>query len=265
MIRLGMFLNLWVVWWVTGCVQEAPRVPLPSTEGVKLEALNPKLEENPSRVIFFEAINYLVDPAHSSSIRDCYHSLPEGGVRFFDKQAFEENGFFAVRGTGMQFNDLNTCLLLFGAERVGQTTLVLESDAEMPLSEKYIDREQIITYATADGSSSTMLLQNGTLGWWLTARSNPAYAGQVHARIFPIFMPHGLINWPGVEHYSQKMVRRFTESRFDVSFREGDFVVLGVNSDSIEKMTPFQRLLFLGSGDKPKKIRLYIIYCVKAN
>jgi hypothetical protein len=262
MIRLA-FLSLIAAFWAAGCVQEASRVPQPSTEGVKLEELKPKLVENPSRVIFFGAINYLVDPARAASVRDCYESLPGGTIRFFDTQAFEENGFFAVRGTGMQFSDLDACLSLFGAERLGQTSLVLDADAEMPFSETFIDREQIITYATAGGGSATMLLQNGTLGWWLTARSNPALPRQVHARILPIFMPHGLMNWPGAEHYAQKMVHRFTESRFDVSLREGDFVVLGVKCNSIEGLTPFQRLLFLRSGDKPK-IRLYVIYCVKA-
>jgi hypothetical protein len=70
------------------------------------------------------------------------------------------------------------------------------------------------------------------------------------------------MNWPGVERIAQKLSHRFDAVRFDVSLREADFVILGVNRDSIDELTFAERLLFLHPG-KNGKVRLYAIMCVK--
>jgi hypothetical protein len=213
--------------------------------------------------MLFMVTTFLVDEERAASIRSCYESLPQGAIRFLDKKAFETNGFFASQGTGMQAGTVARCLSQMGAEESGRASLILGPGLEMPFSEVFLDEERPLSYTADGGGSETVTLQYGTLGWTLTARPDATIPGRVHARIQPVFTPRGLLNWPGAEHYAQKMEHRFGAGRFDVSLREADFVVLGVARDSFEEMTTFERLLFLHPG-RHDKTRLYVVYCVKA-
>lgn len=246
-----------------GCVESPAPARQPSTEGVTLADLRSEVAEKPAPVMLFMVTTYLVDEAYAEAVQGCYDILPQDAIRFLDKKAFEANGFFASQGTGMQAGVVGDCLVRMGARQQGQTTLMLDAGAEVPFSETIIAQEQTIPYTSAGGGSETVSLQNGTLGWLLTARPDPEFPRRIHARIQPVFTPQGVLNWPGSEQYARKMAYRFDEGRFDVSFREADFVVLGSKRDSVEAMTTFERLLFLQPGGKPK-MRLYVIICVKA-
>ena len=242
---------------------DAYRVHPPSIEGLTLADLQPTVTEKPAPVMFFMVTTFLVDAARAESVRSCYESLPQGAIRFLDRNAFEANGFFASLGTGMQAGAVGDCLARMGAERFGQASLVLEAGAEMPFSEAFINEERTISYVAAGGGFERVSLHYGTLGWSLTARPDPTSPGRIHARILPVFTPRGLLSWPGAERYARIMEHRVDAGRFDISMREADFVVLGVDRSSFEEMTTLERLLFLHPGTKDK-IRLYVVFCVKA-
>jgi hypothetical protein len=249
---------------MAGCDDNVvPRVSQPSIDGLTLADLQPAVIEKPAPVMLFMVTTFLVDAERAASVRSCYESLPQGGIRFLDKKAFEANGFFASIGTGMQVGDVDRCLSQMGAEQYGRANFVLDAGTEMPFSEAFINEERTISYVAAGGGSESVLLHYGTLGWMLTVRPDTTSPGRVHVRVQPVFTPRGLLNWPGAERYAKKMEHRIEAGRFDVSLREADFVVLGVGCDSIEEMTPLEQLLFLHSGRKDK-MRLYVIMCVKA-
>jgi len=261
-MRLLFFFILIPVVWMTGCDTPAPESLGPSVEGVTLADLRPDVMEKPMPVMLFLVTTYLVDAAYAEEMQSCY-IVAGGAIRFWDKKAFEENGFLAARGTGMQAGLVNACLVRLGAQRLGQTTLMLDAGTEVPFSETGVGQEQTVSYRTAGGGTAAVSLQNGRLGWHLTAQPNRDLSGQVSVQVVPVFVPQGIRNWPGAEEYVQKMAHRFNECRFDVSLREADFVLLSLKHDPEEELTAFQRLLFGQPGGKPQ-MRLYVISCVKA-
>ena len=262
-MRVEITLSLALAVLMTGCAENKARHPQPSIEGLTLADLRSETAEKPAPVIFFLITTFLVDQTQANEVLKCYEKLPRGSIQFLDREAFDANGFFASRGTGMQVGPLGDCLIQAGATRLGQTNLIIEAGAEVPFSETLITQEQTIKYISPGGDPAVISLQNGILGWMLTARSDPAAPMNVHTQIQPVFTPQGLRNWPGAERYIQKMSHRFDSGRLDVSLREADFVVLGVKEAADRDLTTLEQLLFLQPGIRPK-LRLYIIMCVKA-
>jgi hypothetical protein len=262
MMKFGFLYTLVLVVVLAGCNSSTTPDRQPSIDGITLADLRPAFTESMPPVMLFMITTYLVDESHLQSVRGCYDSLPQDSIRFLDKTAFEANGFFASYGSGMAIGPVGDCLIRMGAEQYNQMSLILDAGLESPFSETVVE-EETITYVVSESNTLTQSLSNGVIGWELTARPDPTVPGRVRARIVPVFSPRGIMNWPGVERIAQKLSHRFDAVRFDVSLREADFVILGVNRDSIDELTSLERLLFLHPG-KNGKVRLYAIMCVKA-
>lgn len=263
MMRLWIISILTLLLPIVGCTEKQTSPKQPSIEGLTLEQLRADTDNELIPAFLFVITTFLVDQSQADDISVCYEKLLQRSIRFLDQRAFQANGFNASLGTGIQAGPLFECLTRMGAIRLGQTTLVVEPGAEIPFTQAPINQEQIVKYSAAGGELTSVSLQNGDIGWMLTARPDPESPLHIHTRIQPVFTPRGLLNWPGAQRYIQKMSHRFEEGRLDVSLRDGDFIILAVKDAANRDLAPLEQFLFLQSGAK-SKLRLYVIMCVKA-
>jgi hypothetical protein len=246
-----------------GCAEPVAQRDSASVEGVTLGELMPPERTRRASVMHFWVQMYVMDTDHAAAVRECYTPLSEGGIRFLDYQAFVDNGFFAAMGIGSQAGPLADCLRRMGARQYGQANLVTDAGEETPFWQVYIDKATV-SYTAVDEGQTEITLLDGDLSWSLTARLDPTLPDRIRVRIRPVFLPRGLKYWPGAERLTQQMTSRFSEGRLDVSLRPAEFVVLATQHDTLDELTPLERLLFTHHEGREARLRLFVIMFIKA-
>ncbi|NLK40503.1 MAG: hypothetical protein GX298_00415 [Planctomycetes bacterium] len=258
----SVILSFWI-WTASGCVNEPSPVQPIVLEGIKLADIMPTVSEQPPPVTSFLMTTYLVDQQQVAALRVCMESFSTQAFRYKAIKAFESNGLFAAKGSGLQIHSLIECFRQQGVRQIGQGRLAMNPGYELPFGAVAISGSREITWVTADNLETKTFLANGTLCWLLKTQKDQYSPGRILASVEPVFTPWTVQQLLEMDDFALKMAHRFDAGRFEALLRESDFMVLGPRHDSIDEFTELERLLFV-TPDARTKFRMYVIVCVDA-
>ena len=134
---------------------------------------------NRLRLPRFSLTTYLVDQQQVAALPVCMESLSTQAFRYKAIKAFESNGLFAAKGSGLQIHSLIECFRQQGVRQDQPGTAGNDPGYELPFGAVAISGSREITWVTADNLETKTFLANGTLCWLLKTK------GPILARAYP--------------------------------------------------------------------------------
>ena len=250
---------------LTGC--EGPKKDDALWKNVKIGEIAPSQGATAPHSQLLKTINLDIHifemPAEKvSALDDIWPMLYTEPLRL-NQASFKANLFAAGFGQIQMWNRIRELLLNAGSKRIERTSLLLFDGQSEEFIITRLNETQTIFYASSEGSMEGATVGPGTIGLRIKAEKIPGLRGVCNVNAEPVFTSPTKSPIPELAAFEQSGDFSFSSAGFELKMSPGDFVFLGPEKYSGDKMT-LGSLFFSRPGRRPV-VRTYLIVCTRIN
>ena len=243
-----------------GCGKQSAQTSPPQGQKLTLRDLRPTNAYQFQPQIVFEIVTFELPTARVKEIKPALAPFIPTDVQFGNEELFSKNGLCLFRGKGENGDKLTSQLRFLEAKRTMRTSLItMDKTGELFSTGTFFVERYVFVTSYGDQTTGQAFLP-GQIGWMITAAMT-LRRDVVQVKMAPVYAPlegSSIRLASGRKEYGEMP---FEQGRFELTIREGDFLVLAPGRVPTE--TTLDRMLF-GSDGKKDKMRLYVIIFVGA-